>query len=101
VSRIRGVPDADAGPFMKVLYALLRKGMGRMAGRMPERGLEPIEMYALRPRLLMAYGRLEQATAKLHGIDRRTHALATLKAATMTNCEYCIDIGSAISRSGA
>jgi AhpD family alkylhydroperoxidase len=41
---------------------------------------------------------LEQATAKLHRLDRRLHALAELKAATLTNCEYCIDMGSQISR---
>lgn len=41
---------------------------------------------------------LEQATAKLHRLDKRLHALAELKAATLTHCEYCIDMGSAISR---
>jgi len=34
-----------------------------------------------------------------HGhVDKRLEALAKLKAATLTNCEYCIDIGSQISR---
>jgi 4-carboxymuconolactone decarboxylase len=55
-------------------------------------------MYAHLPSLLKGYAKLEQATAKLHGLDRRLHALAELKAATLTHCEYCIDMGSQVSR---
>lgn len=98
MARIRGVPADDAGVGLSVLYRFVRRGMGKLAGRSPARGLEPIEMYALLPRLLRSYGRLEGATAKLHGLDQRTQALATLKAATMTHCEYCIDLGSAVGR---
>ena len=98
MARLTGVPEDHAGPFMKVLYRLMRRGMRKLAGRSPDRGLEPLEMFAVLPGLLRGYGRMEQATAKLHGTDRRTHALATLKAATMTQCEYCIDLGSAIAR---
>ena len=60
--------------------------------------IEPLEMYALVPVLFKGYAKLEQATAKLHHLDKRLQALAELKAATLTHCEYCIDMGSAISR---
>ena len=60
--------------------------------------IEPLEMYAHVPGLLKAYAKLEQATAKLHRVPRRLHALAELKAATLTQCEYCIDMGSQVSR---
>jgi 4-carboxymuconolactone decarboxylase len=60
--------------------------------------IEPLELYAYLPELLKAYAMLEQATAELSGIDKRIRALAELKAATVTNCEYCIDLGSQISR---
>jgi 4-carboxymuconolactone decarboxylase len=50
------------------------------------------------PALFKGYAKLEQATAKLHRLDKRLHALAELKAATLTQREYCIDMGSAISR---
>jgi 4-carboxymuconolactone decarboxylase len=60
--------------------------------------IEPIGAYALLPRLLMGYGALEDATSKLHNVPERTKVLAELKAATLTNCEYCIDIGSQIGR---
>lgn len=98
MARLIGVPEDQAGAVMKVLYRVVRRSMRKLAGRAPERGLEPLEMFALLPGLLRGYGRMEQATAKLHGTTRRTHALATLKTATMTQCEYCIDLGSAIAR---
>lgn len=98
MARLTGVPEDQAGAVMRVLYRLMRRGMRKLAGRSPERGLEPLEMFAVLPGLLRGYGRLEQATAKLHGTTRRTHALATLKAATLTQCGYCIDLGSAIAR---
>jgi 4-carboxymuconolactone decarboxylase len=60
--------------------------------------IEPLEIYALVPLLFRAYARLEQATGKLRRVDKRLRALAELKAATLTHCEYCIDMGSAISR---
>src|SRR5439155_6391435 len=44
------------------------------------------------------YGMLEQATAELDRLDKRFRALAALKAATLTQCEYCIDQGSQIAR---
>lgn len=50
------------------------------------------------PGLLRGYAQLEQATAKLSLIDKRTHALAELKAATVVQYEYCIDMGSQVSR---
>lgn len=60
--------------------------------------IEPLEMYAHVPVLFKGYAKLEQATARLHRLDNRLHALAELKAATLTYCEYCTDMGSAISR---
>ena len=55
-------------------------------------------MYAHVPVLFKGYAKLEQATARLNRLDKRLHALAELKAATLTHCEYCIDIGSAVAR---
>jgi alkylhydroperoxidase family enzyme len=60
--------------------------------------LEPLRMYAHIPRLLSAIGRLELVEAKLDMLSERHRALAELKAATTVRCEYCIDLGSQISR---
>ena len=58
--------------------------------------LEPLRMYAHIPRLLNAYGKLEQAEAKLDILAPRVRALAELKSATTVHCEYCIDLGTQI-----
>jgi 4-carboxymuconolactone decarboxylase len=83
---------------VKAAYYLTRRHLRKLTGREPERGLEPLEIFAHLPRLLRAYGSVEQATAKLDGLDARSRVLAELKAATLTHCEYCIDIGSQVAR---
>jgi AhpD family alkylhydroperoxidase len=98
MARIQGVPARQAGLYVKIAYHFTRRGMAKLTGRTPERMLEPLEMYAHRPVLLKGYAKFERASARLHGLDKRLHALAELKAATLTHCEYCIDMGSAISR---
>ena len=60
--------------------------------------LEPLQVYAQVPGLLRGVAGLEQATAKLYRLDTRLKYLAELKAATLTQCEYCIDLGSQVAR---
>ena len=83
---------------MKIAYHFTRRAIAKLTGRQTERMLEPLQIYARLPVLFKGYAKLEQATARLHRLDKRLHALAELKAATLTHCEYCIDMGSAISR---
>ena len=98
MARIKGVSSAQAGLYVKIAYHFTRRSIAKLTGREPERMIEPLEMYAHVPVLFKGYAKLEQATARVHRLDRRLHALAELKAATLTHCEYCIDMGSAISR---
>ena len=98
MARIAGVSSRNAGLGVKLVFFFTRRSIARLTGREPERMIEPLEMYAHVPGLLRGYGGLEQATAKLHRLDKRLKALAELKAATLTNCEYCIDLGSRIAR---
>lgn len=98
MARIAGVPARDVGLNTKLIYHFTRRGIGQTAGREPEGMLEPLELYAHVPGLRRGYAKLEQATAKAHALDKRLRALAELKAATLVQCEYCIDIGSQISR---
>lgn len=95
---INGVSSARAGLYVKIAYHLTRRSIAKLTGRQTERMIEPLEMYAHVPVLFKGYAKLEQATARLHRLDKRLHALAEMKAATLTHCEYCIDMGSAISR---
>jgi AhpD family alkylhydroperoxidase len=98
MARIKGVPPAQAGLYVKIGYYFTRRSLGKVTGREPERMIEPLQMYAHLPVLFKGYAKLEQATAKLHRLDTRLHVLAELMAATLTHCEFCIDMGSAISR---
>ncbi len=98
MSRIKPVSSAQAGLRVKIAYYFTRRSIGKLTGRKTERMIEPVQMYAHVPVLFRGYAQLEQATAKLHRLDKRLHALAELKAATLTQCGYCIDMGSAISR---
>lgn len=98
MARIKGVSPAQAGLQVKIAYHFTRRSIAKLTGRETERMIEPLEIYALVPVLFKGYARLEQATAGLHSLDKRLHALAELKAATLTHCEYCIDMGSAIAR---
>ena len=96
--RIQGVSGSDGGLTTRIVFFFTRRNMARMAGRAPERMLEPLELYAHIPEVLKTYGRLEQATGKLDAMDDRYMALAAIKTATLVTCEYCIDLGSQILR---
>ena len=98
MARIVGVSERAAGEQVRLALRSTREHLARLAGREPERMTEPLELLALVPELLGAYGGLAQATAELHRVDGRLRLLAELKAATLTGCEYCIDLGSQIAR---
>jgi AhpD family alkylhydroperoxidase len=96
--RLDPVPDRDATLGTKIAYFFVKRRFTAMTGRAPASMLDPLRVYAHIPKLLSGYGRLEQAVAGLELVDRRHRALAELKAATTTRCEYCIDLGSAVAR---
>jgi AhpD family alkylhydroperoxidase len=98
MARIAGVSARDAGPLERLGYRFARRAIARLTGRETENMIEPIEMYAHVPVLLRGYAKLEQATGKLHRLSKRFRALAELKTATLTQCEYCIDLGSQVAR---
>ncbi len=102
MTRIAGVSAREAGPLVKLAYFFMRRHYMQITGRetkiINERMLEPLKMYAHVPGLLRGIAGLEQATARLHRLDERLKNLAELKAATLTHCEYCIDLGSLIAR---
>lgn len=92
MARINGIRSGRA----RLVFSFVRRGMAKLTGTNAAGVIEPLQMYAHVPALLAGYVKLERATAGLHGIDPRLRALAELKAATLTHCAYCIDLGSAI-----
>jgi AhpD family alkylhydroperoxidase len=98
MARITKATSREAGLRTRLVYFFTRRSLTKLSGRAPEAMLEPLEVMAHAPGLLAAYGRLEQASAKLRRVDRRLGDLAELKAATLVGCAYCIDLGSQIAR---
>jgi AhpD family alkylhydroperoxidase len=98
MSRLQGVSDRDAGLGAKIAFFFTKRKLAKMTGLETAGMLEPLRMYAHIPRLLNAYGKLEQAESKLGVLSPRVRALAELKSATTVRCEYCIDLGSQIAR---
>jgi AhpD family alkylhydroperoxidase len=96
--RLQGVSDRDAGLGAKIAFFFTRRKLAQMTGLETAGMLEPLRMYAHIPRLLNAYGKLEQAESRLDVLSPRHRALAELKSATTVRCEYCIDLGSQIAR---
>jgi len=100
MARIQGVSKRDAGPVVRLVYRLGPKMMIKLTGRAPQTGsgLEPMEIWAHRPKLMMAMGKFNQAVRKATGVDQRVKNLMELKGAQMIGCEYCVDLGSQICR---
>jgi AhpD family alkylhydroperoxidase len=96
MSRMADLTPADQGLFVKLSRRLARKKVAQITGRETDTMLAPLDAYARAPRLLFGIAMLEEATAKLHRMPEHLKVLAELKAATLTQCEYCIDIGSQI-----
>src|SRR6202008_1488161 len=96
--RLKGVSDRDAGLGAKIAFFFTKRKLAQMTGLETVGMLEPLRMYAHIPRLLNAYGRLEQAESKLDILSPRQRAPAELKSATAVRCEDCNDLGPQIDR---
>src|SRR5260370_26982791 len=61
-------------------------------------GLEPMEIWAHKPKLMIAMGKFNGAIRKPGALEERIRNLCELKGAAMIGCEYCVDLGSQICR---
>ena len=100
MARIQGVPQAQAGPIVKLVYRFMRRGMKKMTGREPAHGsgIEPVEIWAYQPKMMSGMGKFQQAVRKGNTVDDRVKYLVELKGAQMIGCEFCVDLGSQICR---
>jgi AhpD family alkylhydroperoxidase len=95
--RVAGVSQRKTGPFTRALLWLGRRETAKLTGRKTTTEMiEPAQAYAHAPGLLLGYGLFELAVAKAHRVPERLKVLAELKAAALTQCEWCIDVGSPI-----
>jgi alkylhydroperoxidase family enzyme len=85
---------------VRLAYRFGPRMMKKLTGRDPQSGtgIEPIEIWAHQPKLMMGMGRFNQAVRKGKSVDERIKNLVELKGAQMIGCEYCVDLGSQICR---
>jgi AhpD family alkylhydroperoxidase len=100
MARIQGVSRRNAGPMVRLVYRLGPRMIKKLAGRAPQigNGLEPMEIWAYQPKMMMGMGRFNQAVRKGKSVDERLKNLVELKGAQMIGCEFCVDLGSQICR---
>src|SRR6516164_5981326 len=100
MARIEGVSKSQAGPIVKLVYRFGPRMMKKMTGRDPQTGsgIEPIQIWAYQPKMMMGMGVFNQAVRKGKAVDERIKNLVELKGAQMIGCEFCVDLGSQICR---
>jgi len=100
MARIAGVPRSDASPVVKLAYRFGPRMMKKLTGRDPQtgNGIEPFEIWAHQPKMMVGMGRFNQAVRKGKAVDERIKNLIELKGAQMIGCEFCVDLGSQVCR---
>jgi alkylhydroperoxidase family enzyme len=100
MARIEGVPKARAGLMVKLVYMFGPRMMRKLTGRDPQvgSGLEPMEIWAHQPKMMMGMGRFNQAVRSGKAVSERIRNLVELKGSQMIGCEFCVDLGSQVCR---
>ena len=80
MARIRGVEAEEAGWFVRLVYRLTRRKVGRV--------VLPVKITAHHPRLLRAMGEMENGQFAAKSVDAGLKALAQIKAATLIGCPF-------------
>jgi len=90
MARIEAAPRSWRHPLVRLSRAY--------AKRTYKRELELVEVTAHHPRLFVGYGMVETMLDRSKTVDARLKDLAATKAAMLVGCEFCLDIGSHLSR---
>ena len=100
MARIEGVQRSQAGVLVRLVYAFGPRMVRRLAGREAQlgSGIEPMQIWAHQPKMMMAMGRFNQAVRAGAAVDERLRYLVELKGAQMIGCAFCVDLGSQICR---
>lgn len=78
--RLPGVPDGKGPLIVRLAYWRLRSIWGQV--------LEPTRIYALVPRLMMAFGKLLRAVEKPKKLPLDLKSLAMARVATRVGCPF-------------
>ena len=95
--RVAGTNERKPGALTRALLSIGRRETTKLTGLATTTAMiEPAQAYAHTPGLLIGYGVFEGAVARANRVSERLKVLAELKAAALTHCAWCIDIGSPI-----
>jgi AhpD family alkylhydroperoxidase len=98
MTRIEGAKAGWSKPLLAFVYAMTRRHMREIAENQTERAIEPAEVYGHLPSVLVGYGMFVGAAEKQSRVDPCLKGMAVVKSASLTHCEYCIDIASSAAR---
>lgn len=87
MARIDALSPTTRRPLTRLTFAMAKR---RFAGKVPE----PMLVAARHPQIYRSYLGMEMGLDKASKVDDKLKELAAIKAAAMTGCEFCIDIGS-------
>ena len=80
MARIPGVEARDAGLFVRFVYWMVKRKIGRV--------IEPIKITAHHPRLLRAVGQMEMGQEAAKTVDVALKALISVKTAMLVGCPF-------------
>jgi len=88
--RIEGVPDSTRNPITRISYAVSRRRYGDV--------MEPMRVFAHNPTVMTGYSMHELAAERATSVPERLKHLASMRAAMVAGCEWCLDFGSFLSK---
>ncbi len=90
MARLQGVQDGQGGWFARYAFRESRRRTGKV--------MTSLRITLLHPGLTIGVGAMERQLDRAKDVDPLLTELASLKAATLIGCEFCIDIGSFLAR---
>lgn len=80
MARIAGVEPERAGVFVRFIYWMVQRKLGRV--------VLPIKIAAHHPRLLRSLGEMESGQMAAQSVDAALKSLAQVKVATLIGCPF-------------
>ncbi|MFA4929895.1 MAG: carboxymuconolactone decarboxylase family protein [Patulibacter sp.] len=90
MARLQGVQDGEGGLFARYAFRESRRRTGKV--------MTALRVGLLHPGITVGVGAMERQLDRAKDVDPLLTELASLKAATLIGCEFCIDIGSFLAR---
>lgn len=84
--RMAGIDVNKAGLFTRIVYAIVKRKIGKLTGRAEL--IEPITIMAHHPRVLLGIGQMDSAQETAKSVSPRYKYLAQTRVARMVGCPF-------------